>query len=259
MKTIWVLSGGGSRGCFQAGAISVLAETAPPDAVLGCSAGALNAAGFAYQGAQWLLGMWRQIDSFFDAYRPSWAPWDGGLLDASPERELIRKAIPDGARPQVECIVNFSDLLMDMEITARASVESSSYFRMAVEASTTIPGIAAPVNGRYVDGGVNQMAPVTQALLLGAERIVIIPCFPMEAMPIEEFSQPKTLGVAIRALESALRKSLLKDIRLCMLESPSARIQIVAPPASWDSTAFNFSREAIAEGINLGIRAAKNG
>ncbi len=250
MKTAWVLSGGGARGCFQVGVLAALSKQGKPDLVIGCSAGALNAAGFAFQGPHWLVDEWKGIRGIWDAYRPCFEPLGGGVLDAAPERELIAKAIPVGATPMLECVVNYSDLLSDTEKTAFATRSTVEDFRLAVEASTTIPGIAAPVAGRFVDGGVNQMAPLSQAMGLNVERIIVVSCFPMEPQPIKELRWPRTVSTIFRAVESALRKSLIKDIALC--RALGAKVTVIAPPPEWTATPFDFSKETIAEGIALG-------
>jgi predicted acylesterase/phospholipase RssA len=254
-KTIWILSGGGVRGAFEVGAITRLVKAYPPDCVLGCSAGAFNAAGFCYRGADFLEETWSGVHGLFTFYRIPW--WDlcsSGLLDAAPLRKRLNEVVV--GTPTLECVVNYTDLLADEEKIASNMTSTVEEFRIAVEASGTIPGLVELVSDRYCDGGFCEVAPISRALELGADTIILVSCYPLVPAPIDHISSPTKLGAPLRAFDTLFRKSLLKDVEYCKkVLTPNQKLIVIQPPPTWDRGMLDFSQEAIQEGIALGKAA----
>src|SRR5262249_24428033 len=103
----FVLGGGGASGAYQAGALQTLAEAGlVPDALVGCSVGALNAAYFGADPspgrARALLHFWQAeatravlSPSLFDRFRGAPAVLRRGdaLLDQRPLRALLARSL----------------------------------------------------------------------------------------------------------------------------------------------------------------------
>ena len=72
-KIAFVLSGGGTKGAYQAGVLKKLEELGHvPDRIYGASIGALNAMGFSYGNADTLMDFWKSIKCRQDALKFNW-------------------------------------------------------------------------------------------------------------------------------------------------------------------------------------------
>lgn len=254
MNTVWVLSGGGALGSFQAGALSVL-DLHPelkPDCLLGCSAGALNAAGYSYSGVPGVLEAWCAIRGIFDVYRASLRPLHGGLLDSTPLDRMI-DAFVKGKAPRFPCLVNYSDIRDDVELAADSRTCTNDEFIQAVRASCAIPGISAPVAERFVDGGLSQMAPLSQALAMNPKTIVLLSCDTTGRRPVGPFEFPQTAAILMKVISAFLRKSLIRDIEHTREQlKEGQRLIVIDPPMTWMNSPMDFSPESIKAGIELG-------
>lgn len=180
-----VFSGGGSLAAAQVGALRALVEAGiRPDLVVGCSAGALNAAFFAVDPTAdqvdrlesvW-LGMTRA--SVFPDRRAAVA-WrvvrrKGHLYSPSGLQALVERWVPvaDFADTAIPCHVVTTDLLAGRPRwwDAGPPVEILS-------ASSCLPGVFPPValdGSLHVDGGVTCPVPTQRALDLGASRVWVL-------------------------------------------------------------------------------------
>ncbi|HEY1116989.1 MAG TPA: patatin-like phospholipase family protein, partial [Acidimicrobiales bacterium] len=185
--TAFVLSGGGSLGAVQVGMLQALAAGGiEPDLLVGASAGALNAAfigGHGFDGASvdQLAAVWASLRR-------------QDVFPFSPPRQLLALA---GARPslcspaglgrlvdehlgydrledaRVPVHIVTTDVLSGTEV-----VLSRGDPRQAVLASAAIPGVfpTVAVDGRALfDGGVANNTPISRAVELGADRVVVLP------------------------------------------------------------------------------------
>jgi NTE family protein len=219
VTTAFVLSGGGSLGAVQVGMLQALAaEGVHPDLLVGTSAGALNAAwvaghGMGPESLDGLAGVWtglRRRDVF--PIRPlrsalSMVGFGRSLCSSRPLRGLVDAHLPyerleDAAIP-VHVVT--TDALEGTEVLL-----SSGDAVDAVLASAAIPGVFDPVEieGRLLsDGGVANNAALSQAIALGADRIVVLPAGTACALD----RPPRTpLGAALHAV------TLLIDARLAV-------------------------------------------
>lgn len=182
-----VLSGGGSLGAAQAGALRALLEGGVrPDVLVGCSAGALNAAFLAVdptpQRADELEWVWRGLakEHVFGPARRlatqlvSVARGGDHLYDSRPLQSLVRRWVPlaDLRDTAVPCHVVTTDLR-----TGAACWWSEGDPVSVLTASACLPAVFAPValgGSLHVDGGVVCPVPVERALDLGAARVWVI-------------------------------------------------------------------------------------
>jgi predicted acylesterase/phospholipase RssA len=180
-----VFSGGGSLGAAQVGALQALLEAGvTPDAVVGASAGAINAAYVAmdptYERAVKLEAIWRQMtrrDVFPDgrfAVARRLAARSTYLYSPHGMRALVDRCVPEAdlADSAIPCHVVTTDLL-----TGEATWWTSGDPVDVLAASSCLPGLFPPVrlDGRlYVDGGVSCPVPTQYALDLGASRVWVL-------------------------------------------------------------------------------------
>jgi NTE family protein len=184
-RDVMVLSGGGSLGAAQVGALQALFEAGiVPDAVVGCSVGALNAAFLAVDPTAARVAeleqVWRGMsrNAVFPSGRFTVATRLAG------RRDHLYSA--DGLRAVIESCVPLADLadtaipvhVVTTDLRAGEPVWWTSGDPVEVlAASTCLPGIFPPVplgGSLHVDGGVTCPVPTQRALDLGARRVWVL-------------------------------------------------------------------------------------
>jgi len=179
-----VLTGGGAKGAWEAGAAAALVERgAPVRLVAGSSAGALTAAMLADGRLDRLEALWKTVTReqvyalrpgvLFAGLLPGWLTLvalngAGSLLDPAPLRELITGSVDlDRVRASpTRLLIVTADLARR---TARL-FDNSTVTVDALMATSAVPGAFPPVpldGGVLVDGGLIARAPVLEALAAG--------------------------------------------------------------------------------------------
>ena len=185
-RTAFVFAGGGSLGAIQVGMLkALLAHGIEADLVVGCSAGALNAACFAGDptpgGVARLEAVWRGLRRSDVFPIPMLRSLMGvfskrdHLVDPGPLRRLLQRNLPCERleETRLPCCVVTTDLLEGIEVRIASGPATP-----ALLASAAIPGIFPPVrlDGRYlIDGGVANHTPISAAVELGAKRLFVLP------------------------------------------------------------------------------------
>jgi NTE family protein len=180
-----VLSGGGSLGAIQVGAVRALLEAGiRPDVYIGCSVGALNAAFLAMDPdparIDLLEALWLSLDraDVFPSSRRAVATHvirrDAHLYESDGLHSLVRRWVPasDLGMTKVPCHVVTTDLG-----TGSPCWWTAGDPHQVLIASASLPGLFPPVamgNALHVDGGVTCPVPLQRALDLGAARIWVI-------------------------------------------------------------------------------------
>lgn len=180
---MFVLGGGGNLGAIQVGMLqSVLEQGIRPDAIVACSAGAINGAALAadptVDGIARLAELWRTVPE---------AAMAGGRFDAV--RLLTRRGVAlqdnSGLRSLLQAMLpveTFEDFTIPLQVvatslrTGRERWFSSGPLLPAVLASAALPGVFPPVTiagETLIDGGVVNNVPVSRAVELGASRVVV--------------------------------------------------------------------------------------
>jgi NTE family protein len=184
-REVVVFSGGGSLGAAQVGAIQALFEAGiVPDAVVGCSIGAINAAYVAMyptvEGMKSLETLWRSMsrrevfpNGRFTVARRL-ASRANHLYSPEGMRAVLAQCVPldDLSQTAIPCHVVATDLLAGEPTwwTHGNPID-------VLNASACLPGLFPPVEleGRlYVDGGVSCPVPTQHALDLGASRVWVL-------------------------------------------------------------------------------------
>ena len=221
MTTAFVLSGGGSLGAVQVGMLGALAERGwEPDLFVGASAGALNAAflggrAFSTDAVADLASVWRSLR------RTDVFPFEPGrhLLALAGARASL--CSPHGLRSLVDRHLAYERLeeaRVPVHVVAtdvRSGLDvllSHGPVGPAVLASAAIPAVlpGVEVGGRVLfDGGVANNTPISHAVDLGADRIVVIPAGVACALA----APPSTaLGTALHALSLLVEQRLALDV-----------------------------------------------
>ncbi len=189
----FVLGGGGAMGAYQAGAVLGLLESGlVPDALYGCSAGALNAAFLAARpdvARAEELARWWTDGSSNGVLAPTWRNHLRGLpsvlrerrgfLDSGPLRRLVAANVP--AHDLSELVVPLTVTTTCLECQRERHHESGPVVDTLV-ASCALPGLFPPVllpdGHTHVDGGVVAGVPVAKALADAApvDQVIVLDC-----------------------------------------------------------------------------------
>ncbi len=227
-RSALVLSGGGARAAYQAGVLRAVAGWLPEHApcpfsvLVGTSAGAINAAALAARGREFALAV-QHLEQVWSGFRlgqvvrddaitvlraglhwvvslvsAGWlAPPPRSLLDTSPLRELLERAVPVERIPEsvaagpvravAVATTNYTTGRAVAFFEASPTVQEWTRVRRAgvrrrldldvLMASAAIPFIfpAARVDGDYYgDGAMRQLAPLSPAVHLGANRLLVV-------------------------------------------------------------------------------------
>ena len=180
-----MLGGGGNLGAIQVGMVEAVIERGiVPDEIVGCSAGAVNAAALAadptLDGVERLRAIWSEVGESilgssgrFEALRllthrgSSLQPNDGlrTLLDSS----------LDGRRTFEEFSIPFHVVATSLR-TGRERWFSRGDVIDPILASAALPGVFPPVEvggELLIDGAVVNNVPISKAYELGATRVVV--------------------------------------------------------------------------------------
>lgn len=187
----FVLSGGGSRGALEVGALQALLEAGiRADMIVGTSAGALNAGGFAptptLAGVQRLADLWTTAASD-NIFPGNWFTYAWRFLTGQDSlhsnhglRRFIESSLPPG-------VTTFGDITQIRLYITTANLNTATLYLFgedpkanlvdAILASSAIPPVFPPVELRgyqYVDGGVVANVPISVAVSQGATDIYVI-------------------------------------------------------------------------------------
>jgi NTE family protein len=251
MTTAFVLSGGGSLGAVQVGMLQALAERGEtPDLLVGTSAGAIN--------ATYLAGHGLSRDSLA-TLAESWARLRRRhVFPISPGRQLraltgARESVfsSDGLRRLVTSHLPYrlleeasipvhvvaTNLLSGQEVLLSTGDAIS-----AVLASTAIPGLLPAVHREglvLVDGGLANNAAISQAVVLGADRIFVLPTGVACALTDPPASP---LAAALQALSFLTQQRLIRDVTAF---AEHAELHVLPPlcPLGSSSADFSHARE----------------
>lgn len=225
-----VLSGGGSRGAYQVGALKYLLgiEERHYDIICGSSVGALNAGylsmfpqGNEPEAANGLVSMWRDVDDdfiykkwFFRYLATLWRP---SLYNSKPLHNEVRQRLDatkiksSGKHLSVGAVSLYTG-------EYRTWSENDENIVEAVLASSAFPGVFLPVeidNELWTDGGVRENTPIGNAIDLGATEIDVILTFP-KGIP-GHMKNDNTVDVVKRTIDLLTTEVFENDLKMARL------------------------------------------
>jgi NTE family protein len=272
-KLAFVLSGGGSRGALQVGALYALLETGiRPDFLIGASIGAVNATflalnGFTQDSLEHLKAAWRNADT--TAMLPANYLWLTmramfGRSSTDPSRRLKEFFIAHGITPelqfadleQLKLVIVSTDLNTGQPILHGGDPEEKVLDALLL--STALPPWFMPVRKQdhyLMDGGVVSNLPVEPALKLGATEIV--------ALDLTDAREMLGKGDRVRVFLDRLIYTVEKrqlDLELQLAEArgiPMLYIDLTGeiPVAIWD---FQHTKELITQGYEITSQVIAN-
>jgi NTE family protein len=267
VPTALILTGGGAKGAYEAGAVAALAEAGLPiRLVAGSSAGALSAAMIVAGRADRLEATWRSLTreriysvrapTFFAGLLPGWLTLRAlsnasSLLDPGPLRELIATSVElERIRSSpIQLVVTTTDLVRrEPRVFDNQTVTVD-----ALVAAAAVPGLfpAVYVDGTLlVDGGLTGRAPVLEALEAApVGRALVL----LSYAPEEHEAPPTTIRRAMEeAFETAMLHQIRRDVELARLRHPATEFQILTPSAPLRLRPLEFDSDGIARALALG-------
>ena len=273
VPTALILTGGGAKGAYEAGAVAALAEAGLPiRLVAGSSAGALSAAMIAAGRADRLETTWRSLTreriysvrapTFFAGLLPGWLTLRAlssasSLLDPRPLRELIASSVEleriHGSA--IGLIVTTTDIVRrEPRVFDNHTVTVD-----ALVAAAAVPGLfpAVEVDGALlVDGGLTGRAPVLEALEAGpVGRALVV----LSYAPDEGAGPPTTIRRSMEeAFETAMLHQIRRDTELARLKHPTTEFQLLTPSAPLNLRPLEFDADGIARALALGRADAES-
>jgi NTE family protein len=267
VPTALILTGGGAKGAYEAGAVAALAEAGLPiRLVAGSSAGALSAAMIVAGRADRLEATWRSLTreriysvrapTFFAGLLPGWLTLRAlsnarSLLDPGPLRELIATSVElERIRSSpIQLVVTTTDLVRrEPRVFDNQTVTVD-----ALVAAAAVPGLfpAVEIDGTLlVDGGLTGRAPVLEALEAApVGRALVL----LSYAPEEHEAPPTTIRRAMEeAFETAMLHQIRRDVELARLRHPATEFQILTPSAPLRLRPLEFDSDGIARALALG-------
>lgn len=202
-----VLSGGGTKGAFQAGVIQRLGLS--PDLVVGTSIGAINGMVWNFKGQDELTKTWHEVDSRSDWLGRNWSGlFLNGLYHSKPLRKWLDGVWISGL-PRFRSVACRVDMETgDLGYVAHDSLE----YTEAVVDSGTVP-VAMRPQGKYVDGGLREKIPLRYALGAGCTEVHVIMCNPIAKNP-EQVDMPNDpLDTIMRTIDILTHEAALDDLK----------------------------------------------
>jgi NTE family protein len=276
-----VLSGGGSKGAYQAGALKYILgeQKVVYDALCGVSVGAINVAflamykvGQEIESALQLSHLWSELDSS-KIYKRWWpfgrwhAIWKKSFYDSSPLSDLLKSGINLNLIRESGKQVNVGTVSLS---SGKYTIfdQTSEHFVDAVIASASFPGMLTPVNflGQlWTDGGVKEISPIKKAVELGADIIDVIITSP--AVRTKKFIEnPTTVDVLKRSLDLSTDKIMANDIEKVEMYNILAqnglthkkyvKLNIIRPENNLIEDLLDFRPEKIQEMMEKGYKDA---
>ncbi len=246
-KTAFVFSGGASLGAVEVGMLKAIVEEGyKADMVLGTSVGALNGAIYAsdpsIEGVKTLEQTWRNI-KMFDVFTPSViTPIKNiatfGQYLISPKN--LRKLMDDHLNftkieeTKIPLYITTTDINTGDEV-----VFNKGLVIEALLASAGIPGVFPPLRmdqRLLVDGGLVNNSPISSAVKLGAEKVVVFPI----GFPYTPNEEPKNiLEILFRTLIYLLNRQLSADYAFY---KDKVQLIVVPPPENITVGPHDFSK-----------------
>lgn len=271
-KVAFVLSGGGSRGALEVGALSALIENKIiPHILVGTSVGAINAAALAInptlEGVRWLEKIWRGVVK--EAVIPQnylsmvWrlVIGESGLINNTRLRNLLEANLPQNVHTFEDIkgaeIYITSVVLQSGELHV-FGVDRSESIVDAAMASTALPPFLSPWcyrNKEYIDGGVVNDLPIRIAIEKHSTEIFAID---VGQRRMSRWYRRGVFGVMGQTIDAVLSNRVESDLDLAH-EMSECKIHYICIEAFedirlWD---FRYTEDMIEDGRRVTIEYLK--
>lgn len=263
-----VLSGGGAKGAWEAGAAAALVEAGVPvRLVAGSSAGALNAAMLVDGRLDRLQALWRSLSRekvfalrpgvFFAGLLPGWLTLlaldgAGSLFDPTPLRDLITSTLDvERVRASPRRL-----LVVTTDLVHRVSrvFDNATVSVDALMAAAAVPGAFPPVAVEgvlLVDGGLTGRAPVLEALATDVPlgRALVLLSYAADELGQAPTRLRRTLE---ESFETAMVHQIRRDAELAGFRHPRVDVQVLTPAAPLRLRPLEFDTASMADALARG-------
>lgn len=286
-KRSLVLSGGGSRGAWQAGAIKALIQDGKWwDTIHGVSVGSLNGAFLAMHTKEELQQeiklnkfelehIWNSIKNSDDIYRP-WSKIKpinylfsvvkGSLNSGEPLKKLLTSMWKPEKKTVSRFTVGCTDLTTGMYKVVNDTHGNFTDFLLA---SSHLPIVFQPIqldfgwqtintNGLWVDGGIRHQIPFEEALLENSDEIDVVltsPIFVEHRFWQKNIKTSSTPKIALRASEIMSDQIYQSDVQAILKEiktNKKCKITIYAPTYLPVQDSMEFCQKTIKKNFENG-------
>jgi NTE family protein len=277
-----VLSGGGSKGAYEAGVVSYLMDTLNfrYDIICGVSVGALNAVYLAQmskgvQTGRFLTSLWTNYIDNSKVYKNWLIPYVSGLwkpsvYNSKPLQNLINNYISTDnlVRSGIKIRIGATNLASG---EYRVFDETYHDLKIAVQASSAFPGLLTPVElegDLWADGGIRSNTPLSAAIQAGADSVDMVLCSPSKD-PGNFFSERKSaLEVAARAISLMTDQIEADDLNVCLktnelvkagvsTDKKLIQLRVIRPNQGLTSNPLDFTPSLLKTMYNQGMADAK--
>jgi len=283
IKRALVLAGGGSKGAWQLGVLSVLMGTQARDyeIMTGVSVGALNVAGLSQtpygkpkESIEWLTKLWLDNVETKHIYK-RWFPfgrvhalWLTSVYDSSPLHDLVHGSLDQNKTRMCGRQIAVGAVCLDTG-EHRYAREDDPKFADWVLASSSFPVFLKPVEieGKlWSDGGIKTVTPLGQAIRMGADEIDVL--VTSNVWHEEKWTSTTHAAVpdqVIRALGLMNDKVMQDDIELTGLKNDLAsvddkykkvKIRVVMPSEPLIANSLDFNKADMRRMLEIGQRDA---
>lgn len=278
MKRALVLSGGGSKGAYQVGALKALTEAGRTwTSIHGISVGALNGAWYAMHKPEeqagaihGLLDIWNNVKTSNDIYKP-WAPfylnyiaslWKGSLNSGEPLRKIVakfwdlEKARQTGVKLTVGCCSLTSGQYKSFDL-------SNDHIMEYILASSHLPVVFEPllIEGEmYVDGGIRHQIPILEALKENPDEIDVIVTQPIvSTSPSPNHTFKSAINVSLRGASVFSDQVYFNNCMDIIYVSNKNQIKVnfYVPSKMPNDESMNFDGATIQKVIQMGYEETK--
>ncbi|HBG16060.1 MAG TPA: hypothetical protein DDW93_04705 [Firmicutes bacterium] len=292
MKRALVLSGGGSKGAFEVGALEYLLieEKLDFQIFIGTSVGALNAA-FLGQACnrEELVDLAQELKALWLGLKGNNSIYESGFLGRV-LRFLFRDSLynPSGLRDLIKIKIDLERLFHPatvVKVTAVALESGDLFcadsrnrklredFLSYILASASMPLFfpAVPIAGKHwYDGGLRDVTPLAAAVQEKPDEIVVITTFPLSPGLQAIMPSVKPGGAVkaiLRTIEILVSEIAVNDLQLAQALNKSwwkfpdkhpIPIRIIAPKNNLAGDALDFSPLGIRENMRSGYEAARH-
>lgn len=281
MKAL-VLSGGGSKGAYQVGALLYLLglKDIKYDILCGVSVGAINASYLSQfknednnKASIQLANLWRNLRT--SNVHKRWFPFGRlhGLVESSFYNSVpLRSVIESNYNPEMTNQSGKTLLVGSVSLNTGKYRLFNNLENMvdAILASSSFPAFLAPSyidDQWWTDGGVRNITPVEAAINSGATEIHIVMTSP-EGSTIKNYTKkPSAIDIAMRSIEIMTDEIIENDIKLMHLYNNLAgksgyedrkyiEIKIIRPKEALQINSLKFQKDKIAKLIKTGFQDA---
>lgn len=276
-----VLSGGGSKGAYQVGALKkwLFEDEIEYDVFCGISVGSLNGSYLAQFPYGHVKNSWSSLKAVWDRVnqsnvKKSWFPfgslsslWKPSVYDSRPLQKWVRSELDAPTIAKSGKKLRVVSVSWD---TTKTNVSSESDADIAewVIASSAFPVMllhAEIGGGQWTDGGLRSVTPLGEAIRVGADEIDVIMCSNPDLFSGFDPKSPAIPDRLERALEIMLSQIEISDLKICGYKNDLAelkpayrkvKIRLLQPKQILPGSSLSFDQETIQQKMRIGYEDA---